>query len=68
MNEPPPLSATEREDLIAYLDGELDEDKTRAMEAKLSLDPRGTCSIICRGRSRRRASRTGRSNGSRSKP
>ena len=40
MNEPPPLSEPEREDLIAYLNGELDEDKTRAMEATLSLDPR----------------------------
>lgn len=40
MSESAPLSESEREDLIAYLDGELNEAKTREMEAKLSLDPR----------------------------
>jgi hypothetical protein len=33
------LSDEEREDLTAYLDGELDEEKVRRLEAKLSLDP-----------------------------
>jgi anti-sigma factor RsiW len=39
MPEPPPLSDEDRDDLVAYLDGELDEDSARALEAKLSLDP-----------------------------
>jgi anti-sigma factor RsiW len=34
-----PLSAEDRANLVAYLDGELDEDTARALEAKLSLDP-----------------------------
>jgi len=34
-----PLSEKDRADLVAYLDGELDEEKSRALEARLSLDP-----------------------------
>jgi anti-sigma factor RsiW len=34
------LSAEERADLVAYLDGELTGDAAQAMEAKISLDPR----------------------------
>jgi len=35
-----PLSDEERTELIAYLDGELDAKASRAVEAKLNLDPR----------------------------
>src|SRR5262245_36123101 len=38
--DPKPLSETEREDLVAYLDGELDEEAARAVESKLNLDAR----------------------------
>src|SRR5437764_5906332 len=38
MTTPPPLDDAQREDLVAYLDGELDEETARALEAKLSLD------------------------------
>jgi anti-sigma factor RsiW len=34
----PSLSAKEREDLVAYLDGELDANTARDLEAKLNLD------------------------------
>jgi anti-sigma factor RsiW len=34
-----PLSEKDRADLVAYLDGELDEQESRALEARLSLDP-----------------------------
>jgi anti-sigma factor RsiW len=40
MNELRPLSDEERSELIAYLDGELNDKAARAMEAKLSRDPR----------------------------
>jgi anti-sigma factor RsiW len=40
MDELRPLSDEERSELIAYLDGELDGPATRAMEAKLSREPR----------------------------
>jgi anti-sigma factor RsiW len=33
------LSEEDRENLVAYLDGELDEDTARALETKLSLNP-----------------------------
>ncbi len=33
------LSDEDRENLTAYLDGELDEEATQALEAKLNLDP-----------------------------
>ena len=33
------FSQQERDDLIAYLDGELDGEAARALEAKLALDP-----------------------------
>jgi ferric-dicitrate binding protein FerR (iron transport regulator) len=39
MTTQPPLDDEQREDLVAYLDGELDEETARALEAKLSLDP-----------------------------
>src|SRR5262249_2140498 len=39
MTTQPPLDDEQREDLVAYLDGELDEEAARALEAKLSLDP-----------------------------
>jgi anti-sigma factor RsiW len=39
MNEPTPLSDDEREELVAHLDGELDEARARVVEARLSLDP-----------------------------
>jgi anti-sigma factor RsiW len=35
-----PLSDAEREELVAYLDGELDQRAARAVEAKLNRDPR----------------------------
>jgi anti-sigma factor RsiW len=38
MTTQPPLDDAQREDLVAYLDGELDEEAVRALEAKLSLD------------------------------
>ncbi len=33
------LSDEDREDLVAFLDGELDEDKARQLEGRLNLDP-----------------------------
>lgn len=33
------LSEEDRENLVAYLDGELDEETARALEARLQLDP-----------------------------
>jgi anti-sigma factor RsiW len=33
------LSDQEREDLVAFLDGELDEETARALEARITLDP-----------------------------
>src|SRR2546423_7509849 len=33
------LSEQDRDDLVAFLDGELDEDSARQLEAKLTLDP-----------------------------
>src|SRR5436190_5846967 len=39
MAERPRFSEEEMADLVAYLDGELDEEEARRMEAKLSLDP-----------------------------
>jgi anti-sigma factor RsiW len=38
MTTQPPPDDEQREDLVAYLDGELDEEAARALEAKLSLD------------------------------
>ncbi|MCS6852039.1 MAG: hypothetical protein NZ700_12830 [Gemmataceae bacterium] len=40
MSDPAPRDKDEHEDLVAYLDGELDEEAARAVEAKLSRDPR----------------------------
>jgi anti-sigma factor RsiW len=39
MSEPSHMTDQERADLVAYLDGELDEEAARALEAKLSLNP-----------------------------
>jgi hypothetical protein len=39
MSNYPPLTPREREDLVAYLDGELTGEPARALEAKLSLNP-----------------------------
>lgn len=39
MTEQTSLTEEERADLVAYLDGELDEEAARAMEAKLTLYP-----------------------------
>jgi hypothetical protein len=38
--QPPPLNDEERAELVAYLDGELDGAKARAVEARLSREPR----------------------------
>lgn len=40
MPEEQPLSEEDRENLLAYLDGEADEETARTVEARLSLDPR----------------------------
>ena len=40
MSDEHALSEEDRENLVAYLDGELDEEAARALEAKLNLDPR----------------------------
>jgi anti-sigma factor RsiW len=34
-----PLSEEDRENLVAYLDGELDEETARAIEARINVDP-----------------------------
>ncbi len=34
-----PLSQEDREELVAFLDGELDEEQAHSVEAKISLDP-----------------------------
>jgi hypothetical protein len=39
MTKPIPLSDADREELIAYLDGELDAAAARRMESRLALDP-----------------------------
>jgi anti-sigma factor RsiW len=39
MSEQPPLSAEDRATLVAYLDGELDEEAARRVEARISQDP-----------------------------
>ena len=39
MSEQPPLSNEDRATLVAYLDGELDEDAAREVEARISQDP-----------------------------
>jgi anti-sigma factor RsiW len=38
MSDKPPLNEQDRADLVAYLDGELDGDAARALEARLSKD------------------------------
>jgi len=39
MTEPERLSAEERDNLVSYLDGELDEETTQAIEARLTQSP-----------------------------
>jgi anti-sigma factor RsiW len=39
MSSPSPLSEQEREELVAYLDGELDEEQAHSVEAKISMNP-----------------------------
>jgi anti-sigma factor RsiW len=39
MSTPAPLNDDEREDLVAFLDGELDEDRAHSVEARITLDP-----------------------------
>lgn len=39
MAQQQPLDENDREDLVAYLDGELDEQEARALEARLHIDP-----------------------------
>jgi anti-sigma factor RsiW len=39
MSEPIPLSDEERATLVAYLDGELDDEAARQVEARISRDP-----------------------------
>jgi anti-sigma factor RsiW len=39
MTTQPPLDDEQREDLVAYLDGELDEAEARHVEARISQDP-----------------------------
>jgi anti-sigma factor RsiW len=39
MSQPSAFSEQEREDLIAYLDGELEGEAARAIETRLALDP-----------------------------
>jgi len=39
MNDLPPLNDDERAELIAYLDGELDANASRTLEARLNRDP-----------------------------
>jgi hypothetical protein len=40
------LSDKERADLVAYLDGELDEAAARAVEVKLNLDPQARADVV----------------------
>jgi anti-sigma factor RsiW len=39
MSEPSSLTEQERANLVAYLDGELEDEAARALETRLSLDP-----------------------------
>src|SRR5438552_2488606 len=39
MSSPSPLSEEDREELVAYLDGELDEEQASSVEAKISMNP-----------------------------
>src|SRR5262245_34562944 len=39
MSMPAPLDEHDREELTAYLDGELDEEQARAIESRLTRDP-----------------------------
>lgn len=45
MNENPALSSEDRANLVAYLDGELDEKTSLALEAKLGIDPRARTEV-----------------------
>src|SRR5205809_7893011 len=39
MSNPNPLSDDDREELVAFLDGELDDEQSHAVESKITLDP-----------------------------
>jgi anti-sigma factor RsiW len=39
MSNPSPLSEEDREELVAYLDGELDEEQAHSVEARISMNP-----------------------------
>ena len=39
MSHPKPLNEQEREELVAFLDGELDEEQSHSVEEKISLNP-----------------------------
>ena len=41
-----PLSEKDRADLVAYLDGELPESESRALETRLSLDPEARAEAV----------------------
>src|SRR5205085_12576291 len=40
MSDPQPLTDADRDELVAYLDGELDADGQQRVEARLGQDPR----------------------------
>src|SRR5207253_6430882 len=39
MSDPTPISNEDREELVAFLDGELDDEQSQAVESKITLDP-----------------------------
>jgi anti-sigma factor RsiW len=45
MSKPSSLTAQDRDNLVAYLDGELDEKTARALEAKLARDPQARSEV-----------------------
>jgi anti-sigma factor RsiW len=50
MPEQPPLNDEERDDLVAYLDGQLDDEKARQVAARLSLDAKARAEADALGR------------------
>jgi anti-sigma factor RsiW len=45
MSKPSSLTAQDRDNLVAYLDGELDERTARALQAKLARDPQARSEV-----------------------
>src|SRR5580704_12809187 len=45
MSKPSSLTAQDRDNLVAYLDGELDERTARALQAKLARDPQARAEV-----------------------